>query len=262
MNGSQARFFDQVADVYDQQVPFFATFGVELATWATIQPGDRVLDIACGRGAVAGPAHVATGVGGSVIAIDASTAMVTAAAAAVPGVRFAVMDAHHLALPNTAFDVVTCGFALHFLDHPHRVLTEIWRVLRPGGLFAWSEPAQADDDIRWHFYTELIARYEPQADPARRIHVSNRPVAQVATETGFTGLEQTHVQVHLPLAHPDDFWAWHQPHGAHALWLALPDHARESFRRELFDGLDHLHATGGIVLDRGASLNRVRRRGS
>jgi ubiquinone/menaquinone biosynthesis C-methylase UbiE len=253
------RVFDQVADVYDQQVPFFTTFGTRLAAWAGIRPGDRILDMACGRGAVAVPAREATGPGGVVVAMDASPAMVAAAAAAtVSGIKFAVMDARRLAVADAVFDVVTCGFALHFIAEPRRVLAEVHRVLRPGGMLAWSQPAKADDDGRWAFYADLVARYEPLADPARRIHTTPEPVEQVAIEIGFGDIEHVHEQVHLPLPDPEAFWAWHQSHGAHALWLALPEAARRSFRRELLDGLTRMHAHGGIVLDRAARFTRVR----
>jgi ubiquinone/menaquinone biosynthesis C-methylase UbiE len=250
--GPQVRIFDQVAQVYDQHVPFFATFGSRLAAWAGIRSGDRVLDLACGRGAVAAPARDECGPSGVVVAVDASTAMVAAAQPNLPGVKLAVMDARQLAFSDGLFDVVTCGFALHFVADLPRVLAEVRRVLRPGGKLAWSEAAPADDRGRWRFYADLVARYEPLADPAQRIHTTPEPVDQIATQVGFGDIDYAHEQVHLPLADSEAFWAWHRSHGAHALWLALPDAAREAFRRDLFAGLTHMHAAGGIVLDRGA----------
>jgi ubiquinone/menaquinone biosynthesis C-methylase UbiE len=259
MDGPQVRVFDQIADAYDQQVPFFSTFGRRLAVWAGIRPGDRVLDVACGRGAIAIPAREATGTDGVVVAVDASSAMVAATATTASGIGFAVMDARRLALADAAFDVVTCGFALHFIADPRRVLAEARRVLRPGGLLAWSRPAKSDDGGRWAFYDDLVARYEPLTDPAQRFPTTSEPVEQLAADIGFHDIEHVHAQVHLALPDPAAFWAWHQAHGAHALWLALPDDARQSFRRELFDGLENLHATGGIVLDSGARFTRARR---
>jgi len=49
------RLFDELASEYDQHVPFFGAFGCGLVTWGGLQPGQRVLDIAAGRGALAGP---------------------------------------------------------------------------------------------------------------------------------------------------------------------------------------------------------------
>lgn len=50
-----------------------------------------------------------------------------------PGVRFVVMDAHHLEFDDASFDTVTIGNSLHHLTDPRRVLAEMARVLRPGG---------------------------------------------------------------------------------------------------------------------------------
>ena len=74
------RLFDELAGEYDQHVPFFATFGRDLATWIGLGPGQRVLDIAAGRGAVAGPAAQAVGSDGAVLAIDNAPNMLRALA--------------------------------------------------------------------------------------------------------------------------------------------------------------------------------------
>ncbi|MFC7483081.1 hypothetical protein ACFQX7_28030 [Luedemannella flava] len=65
--------------------------------------------------------------------------------------------------------------------------------------------------------------------------------------------------MHLPLPNPEAFWAWYQSHGVHALWLALPEAAREAFRHELFDGLSQMQSADGIVLDHAARSIRARR---
>ncbi len=55
------RLFDELAGEYDQHIPFFAPFGRDLVAWCDLRPGQRVLDIAAGRGAVTGPAAQAVG---------------------------------------------------------------------------------------------------------------------------------------------------------------------------------------------------------
>ena len=66
------RLFDELAGEYDQHIPFFAPFGRDLVAWCGLRPGQRVLDIAAGRGAVTGPAAQAVGPRGAVLAIDGS----------------------------------------------------------------------------------------------------------------------------------------------------------------------------------------------
>jgi ubiquinone/menaquinone biosynthesis C-methylase UbiE len=70
--------FDELATEYDRYLPFFGTFGRCLVTWCGLQPGQRVLDIAAGRGAVAGPAAMAVGPRGEVLAIDNAPRMLHA----------------------------------------------------------------------------------------------------------------------------------------------------------------------------------------
>jgi ubiquinone/menaquinone biosynthesis C-methylase UbiE len=65
-----AGVFSRVAPTYDTVIPFFQTFGRHLVAAASLRPGERVLDLACGRGAVLFPAALAVGEQGSVLGID------------------------------------------------------------------------------------------------------------------------------------------------------------------------------------------------
>jgi SAM-dependent methyltransferase len=102
--------------------------------------GTRVLDVGTGPGVVAGAAAAR---GAAVTAVDAEPSMVEAAARNVPGldVRLAVLP--DLPLPDGEFDVVTGNFVIHATGDPAAVLTELRRVLRPGGRLAltcWNDP--------------------------------------------------------------------------------------------------------------------------
>jgi len=55
-----------------------------------------------------------------------------------PNVHFQRMDAHHLDFPDSSFDLVSISNSLHHLD-PRPVLSEMQRVLRPGGHILVSE---------------------------------------------------------------------------------------------------------------------------
>ena len=105
---------------------------------AALAPGERVLDLACGTGLVTLPAARAVGANGQVIGVDIADRMVEAlrkraAAAGLPQVAAARMDAEQLALPDGSVDVVLCALGLMYVPDFEQSLREIIRVLRPGG---------------------------------------------------------------------------------------------------------------------------------
>ena len=105
---------------------------------ADLQPGERVLDVACGTGLVTFPAAEAVGETGEVLATDLSQGMVDLLAeqirkgnlSQVSAVR---MEAENLELEAEAFDAVLCALGLMYVPSPVAALKEMKRVLRPGG---------------------------------------------------------------------------------------------------------------------------------
>ena len=105
---------------------------------ALLQPGERVLDLACGTGLVTFPAAEAVAPGGSIVATDISDAMVEhvtaeASARGLSHVAAARMDAEDLTYPESSFDVVLCSLGLMYVPDARRSLAGMKRVLRPGG---------------------------------------------------------------------------------------------------------------------------------
>jgi SAM-dependent methyltransferase len=130
--------FDRLAADYDAAGPgCFAYFGRRLVEAVGIEPGQRVLDVASGRGAVLFPAAERVAETGDAVGIDLAGAMAqsTNAEAARRGLaaRVRVMDAEHLTFPDAVFDHVLCGFGIMFFPHQDRALAGFLRVLKPGG---------------------------------------------------------------------------------------------------------------------------------
>lgn len=122
----------------------------ELLALAAPAPGEAVLDVACGAGAVALAAAAAVGPAGRVIGVDLAASMVQAAGQrardlGLAQAGFERMDAEQLALPDARFDVALCALGLMYLPDPDAALRELHRVLRPGGravLAVWGERAR------------------------------------------------------------------------------------------------------------------------
>ena len=99
---------------------------------AGVQPGNRLLDCACGTGVMAGHAQSLVGADGEVIALDPSLQML--GVAANRGVRRRLAGiAEQLPLPDRYFDFVTMGYALRHVADLGVAFAEFARVLRPGG---------------------------------------------------------------------------------------------------------------------------------
>lgn len=117
------------ADTYAVNAAFVPALGAAALALLAPQPGERILDIGCGDGALT--ARIAAA-GAHVTGIDAAPDMVRAARAR--GLDAQVMDAQAIALPGP-FDAVFSNAALHWMPDSDAVLRGVRRVLRPGGRF-------------------------------------------------------------------------------------------------------------------------------
>lgn len=108
---------------------------------AEVGPGSHVLDVAAGAGEPAISAAKRAGPTGFVLATDLSPnildhARLAAAAQGLTQIETRVMDGEHLELADTSFDVVLSRVGLIYFPDQQRALTEIRRVLVPGGRIA------------------------------------------------------------------------------------------------------------------------------
>jgi ubiquinone/menaquinone biosynthesis C-methylase UbiE len=174
-----AGVFHRASSTYGRVGPgIFSHFGKNLVGHANLPRNARVLDVACGRGAVLFPAAEAVGPKGSVIGIDFAEGMVkaTGGEASERGLSNAEvrqMDAEHLDFADSTFDIVLCGFAIFFFPQLERALGEFRRVLKPGGRIACSTWGnQFDADFDW--FDELVKKYLPSAPQQDNANNSSR----------------------------------------------------------------------------------------
>jgi ubiquinone/menaquinone biosynthesis C-methylase UbiE len=125
----RASLYDELfAAISTQAIPHFLSC---VAHW----PSKRHLDVACGTGhlvaAIAKQGALSEGV-------DFAQPMIEVAQANYPASRFDVADAAHLPYEDCAFDVVTCAFGLSHMEAPQAACDEAYRVLKPGGCFAFT----------------------------------------------------------------------------------------------------------------------------
>lgn len=190
--------------LYDYMVEFLS-LGKERAMrrmtvdLARLQPGESVLDVGCGTGALTRLARERVGESGNVYGIDAAPQMIAVArrkaARCNLEIDFQVGLIEQLAFPDDSFDVVLSSLMMHHLPEElkRQGLAEIARVLKPGGrlLVLDIQPKQSQSDqsrIRRHmqqrgshaFFALLL-----HAGLERGIE----DLAPVMKEVGFTHIE-------------------------------------------------------------------------
>jgi ubiquinone/menaquinone biosynthesis C-methylase UbiE len=135
----QAAIFDRVADGYDREaLRFFPFVADRLIARLRPAPGDKLLDVATGTGAVALAAAQAVGAAGRVMAIDVSEGMLARLEAklakfGISHVDLHVMDASALEFRRDYFHHVVCSFGLFYLPDMQAAVRQWARVTRPGG---------------------------------------------------------------------------------------------------------------------------------
>ena len=129
--------FDNVtADAYGRFMGRYADpLAPQFADLAGVQPGQRVLDVGCGPGALT--AVLVDRVGAeAVAAIDPSPPFVEAIRGRFPAVDVRQGVAEHLPFEDDGFDASLAQLVVHFMKDPVAGLREMARVTRPGGVVA------------------------------------------------------------------------------------------------------------------------------
>jgi trans-aconitate methyltransferase len=212
---------------YAHNAGFVAEMGLPVVDLLAPQPGERILDLGCGDGALT--ARLAE-LGCSVMGVDASAAQIGAAQAR--GLDARVVDAQ--ALPFVGeFDAVFSNAALHWMPDVKAVIAGAWRALRPGGRFV----AECGGDgniakIRAALYTALTRRGIDgrTLDPWHFLTPADYQAR--LTAQGFRVLTMTLTPRPTPL--PGDITGWLATF-AESFTLALPAEDRPAFIDEVRD---------------------------
>jgi ubiquinone/menaquinone biosynthesis C-methylase UbiE len=232
------------------------------------EPGDTVLELACGTGDTGFQIARAIGEDGRLISTDFSSQMVEAAKAraaelGLRNVEHRVMDAERMDLGDDSVDRVVCRFGYMLMADPALALSETRRVLRPGGRLAvavWGPP----DRNPWAVIgaMTLVQRgHMPPPDPtapgvfsmgsAERV----RSLLEVA---GFSDARVEEIPVRFAYADIDDYVAvMIDTAGPFAMVIrGLPESEREEIKVQLGDAFRPFSSNGGYELP-GLALGAV-----
>lgn len=234
------QIFDGAAARYDREGPkVFEKFGGQLVEALNLVGGERVLDVATGKGAVLIPAAERVGRYGRVVGIDLSSKMLdetemVAREAGLDNFELYKMDAEHLEFRDGIFDLVTCAFALFFFPSMKVALEEMRRVLSPGGkigvtVFGGSPPPF---DPGWRIFAEQARAYDTAVRTPQRVVYSPDDIKAVLEEAGFIEVE-TQLKVYdVVYRSEEDWWAFQMTLGNRASILRMPEETRRKFKEE------------------------------
>lgn len=132
--------YDNRAPSYDAS--FHARFSSHIIQILNLQPGEHVLDLACGTGLVTFRASSAVGPSGTVVGIDISSGMLAEARGKLANHDLGNIEIHQHSITDLAslkeledrkFDAITCASALVLLPEPGLALQQWTKFLKPGG---------------------------------------------------------------------------------------------------------------------------------
>ncbi len=126
-------------------------------------------------------------------------------------VRFEVGDAQALQAASATFDVVVSGLVLNFIPESDKALSEMVRVVRPGGVVAAYVWDYADGMQMMRYFWDAAGALDHRArelDEARRFPLCKpEPLTQLFQTTGLGRVEVRDIDVPTVFRDFDDYWS-------------------------------------------------------
>lgn len=226
------------ADNYDRYIGRYSrALARELIAGAQVAPGQRVLDVGCGPGALTGELAALLG-SDHVAAIDPSPSFVEVCRERHPGVRVEIAAAELIPFEDRSFDAAIAQLVVHFMTDAPSGVEEMKRVTKPGGAVAAATWDYADGMVLIRRFWEAAVAIDPSAEAVqggRTRYTNADELGSLWREAGLLGVEVEGVTVSATYANFEDLWTplanGAGPAGAYA--VALTDEHRAALKAEL-----------------------------
>jgi SAM-dependent methyltransferase len=235
--------FDVAAEAYDRFMGRYSRLlAPQFTDLAEIRPGQRVIDVGCGPGALTTELVARLGID-AVAAVDPSPPFVAAIGVRLPGVDVRQASAASLPFDDDAFDAAMAQLVVHFMPDPVAGLSEMARVTRPGGVIAacvWDHVGgQGPLGLFWNVARELDPGVHDESDlpGARAGHLT-----ELFDAAGLRDVRETSLAADLEHPSFEEWWVPFThgvgPAGAYTIRLDPDRQAalRERLRERLSTG--------------------------
>jgi trans-aconitate methyltransferase len=201
--------------LYASTARYVADYGAPVVDWLSPQPGERILDLGCGDGALT---EKLIAVGCRVTAVDQSLAMVEAARQRCIDAH--VADARRLEF-RAEFDAVFTNAVLHWVREADAVVEGVARALRPGGRFVGEFGGHGNVKLVCAALREAMSRRGVELDATCGWYFPSP--AEYSAVLERHGLEVLRAElIPRPTPTPGDAKEWLANFGDHLLSLAPP----------------------------------------
>jgi len=231
--------FDRAASYEPYVGRWSRLLGPVFLEWLAVAPGGRWLDVGCGTGVLT-EAILAGAQPVSVAGIDLSEEFIRHATAAIADTRasFSVGSATSLDFPESEFEAVASSLVLNFVPDPRRAVSEMRRVVRPGGTvgaYVWDY----SDGMRmmrafWDAAVELDPAAAALDGGARFAICSPQALRGCFESSGLESVEVRALDCPMIFVDFDDYWnPFLGGQGSASAYAMSLDEARRASLREL-----------------------------
>ena len=205
--------WSSAASGYDRiSAELFAPITSSFLAFTQLAPGQLVLDLACGTGALTTAAARAVGPTGRVVGVDLAPAMLKIAMSRADGLNleYREMNAEELDFPDGVFQQVVCQLGLMLFARPQAALQEMTRVCKKGGSVACLVQGDPQRMLFTSLVNNALSKHAPELKqpgaPGLYAFGAVGVLDQALANAGLRHVVSSRMAGAFDFASPEEYW--------------------------------------------------------